>query len=307
MTGEFFGMHLSARHMSMIVALLAAFAAAPVVAHAQDAPAQVDQVAPADQPQSADAEISPEDSALLGKILTFDAATPDSPAPVKKLRLPSLPGRPGLNIVRTDKSDGSSTVVLKQPLPTEWDAQVGADLGVAANTAESYQRGQPLPGSNLDRNSGAAWASVGVVRNIATVDARVDPSNDQGKLGTTLKHSVPLGSEFAVTVQNSFSVTETFSAAPSAASDLPLMTAPVATGTPTPQIWGNEKAAKFDVLPTGTSFGVKVASLSNDPVTHNTLSAEQKIYGPLRVTTAMTDVGQQSASRSISAGFKLNW
>jgi hypothetical protein len=294
---------LSARHISLIVALLATVAAAPGVARAQDAPAQADQPS-----SSADAEISPEDSALLGKILTFDSATSDSPAPPKKLRLPSLPGRPSLNVVRTDKSDGSSTVVLKQPLPTEWDAQVGADLGVAANTAESYQRGQPLPGSNLDRNSGAAWASVGVVRNLATVDARVDPSNDQGKLGTTVKHSMPVGSQFAVTVQNSFSVTETFSATPSAASsDLPLMTAPVATGSPTPQIWGNEKAAKLDVLPTGTSFGVKVASLSNDPVTHNTLSAEQTIYGPLRVTTAVTDAGQQSASKSISAGFKLNW
>lgn len=33
-------------------------------------------------------------------------------------------------------------------------------------------------------------------------------------------------------------------------------------------------------------------SASNDPVTHNTLSAEQKLYGPLQVTTAVTDFGQ---------------
>jgi hypothetical protein len=300
-------MQLSARQMSMVVALLAAVGAAPGVARAQDAPAYAS-ATPADQPpSSADAEISPEDSAILGKALTIDSVTSDAPLSAKKLRLPALPGRPNLDIVRSDKSDGSSTVVLKQPLPTEWDAQVGADLGVAANTSDSYQRGQPLPGSSLDRNSGAAWASVGVVRNLATVDARVDPSNDQGRVGTTLKHSMPLGSQFAVTVQNTYSVTETFSASPAAPSDLPMMSAPVATGTPTPQIWGNEKAAKFDVLPTGTTFGAKFASLSNDPVTHNTLSAEQTIYGPLRVTTAVIDVGQQTASKSISAGFKLNW
>jgi hypothetical protein len=305
-------MQLSARHLSMMVALLAAVGAAPGVARAQDAPAQGAQAyasaTPDDQPiSSADAEISPEDSAILGKALTIDSAASDAPLSAKKLRMPALSGRPNLDIVRTDKSDGSSTVVLKQPLPTEWDAQVGADLGVAANTSDSYQRGQPLPGPSFDRNSGAAWASVGVVRNLATVDARVDPSNDQGRFGTTLKHSMPLGSQFAVTVQNTYSVTETFSASPSAPSDLPLMAVPVATGAPTPQIWGNEKAAKFDVLPTGTTFGAKFASLSNDPVTHNTLSAEQTIYGPLRVTTAVTDVGQQTASKSISAGFKLNW
>ncbi|MFY9880600.1 MAG: hypothetical protein WAK39_14545 [Pseudolabrys sp.] len=44
-------------------------------------------------------------------------------------------------------------------------------------------------------------------------------------------------------------------------------------------------------------------SASNDPVTHNTLSAEQKLYGPLQVTTAVTDFGQTSSSKSIS-GFQ---
>jgi len=42
-------------------------------------------------------------------------------------------------------------------------------------------------------------------------------------------------------------------------------------------------------------------------VTHNTFSADQKLYGPLHVTTAVTDVGQTTSSKSISAGFKLNW
>ena len=46
--------------------------------------------------------------------------------------------------------------------------------------------------------SGAAWASLGVP-NIGSVDARVDPSNEQGKVGTTLKQSIPFGGRFAVT------------------------------------------------------------------------------------------------------------
>jgi hypothetical protein len=80
------------------------------------------------------------------------------------------------------------------------------------------------------------------------------------------------------------------------------------TGTPgASQVFGNEKAVKFNVLPTGTTFGAGLATASNDPVTHNTFSAEQKLYGPLHVTTAVTDVGQSTSNKSITAGFKLNW
>jgi hypothetical protein len=89
----------------------------------------------------------------------------------------------------------------------------------------------------------------------------------------------------------------------------------VAATPPTPQVWGqawgqawgNEKIAKFDILPTGTTLAAGLASTSTDPVTHNTLSADQKLYGPLHVTTAVTDVGQTTSSKSITAGFKLNW
>ncbi len=85
------------------------------------------------------------------------------------------------------------------------------------------------------------------------------------------------------------------------------MAAPNLTALPTPQVWDNEMAAKFDIVPTGTAFGAKVASNSTDPATHNTLSAEQRLYGPLHVTTAVTDLGQPTSSKSITAGFKLNW
>ena len=61
------------------------------------------------------------------------------------------------------------------------------------------------------RDSGAAWASVGVA-DLATVDARVDPGNDQSKLGTTFKRSIPVGGKFSVTLQDSYSMTETFGA-----------------------------------------------------------------------------------------------
>ncbi|MFZ0844961.1 MAG: hypothetical protein WAM62_04155 [Pseudolabrys sp.] len=299
--------------------LLCAVTVAPGAAQAQDQVQAQDSAAaayastspsndPADQPAApAQSELSPEDSALLDQALTPNPTTSDSTAAVKPLRLPSRTFQQGLNIKTVQKPDGSSAVTLNQPLQTEWDAKVGADLGLAASAPQNYQPGQPLPGVRDNRSTGAAWASVGLLPNLATVDARVDPGNDQGTLGTTFKHSVPLGGKFAVTLQDSYSVTETFSASTAASSDMPLMAAPVAPAVPMPQVWGSEKTAKFDILPTGTSFGAKLASISNDPVLHNTLSAEQKIYGALHVTTAMNDLGQPTASRSITAGFKLNW
>jgi hypothetical protein len=72
-------------------------------------------------------------------------------------------------------------------------------------------------------------------------------------------------------------------------------------------VFGNEGAVKFNVLPTGTTLGAALASNSVDPITHKTLMAEQKLLGPLSVTTSVSDVGEPTVNKSISARFKLNW
>jgi hypothetical protein len=42
-------------------------------------------------------------------------------------------------------------------------------------------------------------------------------------------------------------------------------------------------------------------------VTHNRIGAEQTLYGPLHVSTSITDIGEESENRSITAGFKFRW
>ena len=42
----------------------------------------------------------------------------------------------------------------------------------------------------------------------ATIDARVDPNADQGKLSTALSRSVPIGDGVSVTLQNGYAVTQ---------------------------------------------------------------------------------------------------
>jgi hypothetical protein len=307
-----FGRHVAA-------ALLCAVAAAPAVGNEIAAtPQKPSHLTPQISPPTGDADwvqipqLDPQDSALLDAALQLDPTQFGGPA--KPLHIPGpIDAKPAaLDMARTDRPDGTSTVIVKKPLTpawTEWDAKVGADLGLATDTPNAFSPRNPLRVTRSGSGSGAAWASLGVPQ-LATVNARVDASNELGRLGTTLTRSLALGATFAVTLQSSYSVTETFGQPRVSPSDVPLMTLPNATAAaaePVPHVWGNSNVAKFDILSTGTTLAAGLSSTSTDPVTHNTLSAEQKIYGPLRVTTAVTDVGQAGESKSIGARFKLNW
>jgi hypothetical protein len=211
-----------------------------------------------------------------------------------------------LDVKGTDRADGSSSVALKQPIALDSaaiDSSVGADLNLAAHPSTIYQPGQALPGMvTADPGGAAAWASVGM-SNLASVQARVDPAADQGKIGGKLSHSVPVGRDLSLTVEDAYTMTESLGAPPPATATPMPVTAPGGPG----QVFDNSKSVKFVVNPTGTSFAAAQSTASNDPVTHNTLSADQKLMGPLHVTTAVTDVGQPTTSKSITAGFKLNW
>lgn len=243
--------------------------------------------------------LSPEDRAIIDKVLTDNALSDDAFAsgraqPLKRPRRGNLYIPRKLDVARTDRPDGGSTVTLKQPLPTNWDAKVGADLGFAGNGPDSL-RPPPvvLTPPRDDSGVGAAWASVDVA-SLATVDARIDPNKDQSLIGTTVTRSVPLGGSFAVTLQSRAAVTESYGqTAADAAAD--------------PRVWSRANTAKFNILPTGTTLAAGLSSSSTDPVTHNSLSAEQKLYGGLNVSTAVNDIGETSESRSVSARFKLNW
>jgi hypothetical protein len=197
-------------------------------AAAQDAGAPADSVAAdAEVNPQADAPLTPEESAALGNALTVNAADLAGSPPVKPLRLPSLTDANKFDVSHNDRPDGSSTLTLKQPLASEWDAKVGADLSLAAAAPDGATPSKPFALKPAGRDSGAAWASVGVA-DLATVDARVDPGSDQSKLGTTFKRSIPVGGKFSVTLQDSYSMTETFGAPTPAPSDVPLMTEPAA-------------------------------------------------------------------------------
>lgn len=251
--------------------------------------------------------LSPEEAAALGNALTFGAANLADAERAKPLRLRRLDDAEQFSLSHSAKPDGSGTLTMNRPFAGDWGAKVGADLKLDSTQPGGYRPDKPLPVIGASQDSGAAWASVGMP-NVATVDARVDPLNEQSKLGTTFKRAIPLGGRFSLTLQNSYSLAQSIGAPATTPSAVPLMAAPAGTAAaPAPQIWGSEKMVKFDVLSTGTAFGAGVTTASNDPNAHNTFTAEQKLYGPLHLTTAVTDFGQSTQNKSIAARFKVNW
>jgi hypothetical protein len=277
------GAPFSALQVAVALACLIAAPGGARASEADDGTAAYAAVDPAGDAQAAK-PLTPDESALLGNALLYDPAGVADARPPHAVKLPSLSKPQDLSIDGSENADGSAKVVVKKPLAlSDWNANAG---------------------------SGSVWASVDVSKNTSVV-ARVTPSPDQNQFGGGVKQSIPLGDKFSLTVQDKVSVTDTYvtpPAAPATASGLPLMTAPTAPAThTTPQVIGNDRSVKLDIKPTGTTLGAGFTSATNDPVTHNTLSADQTIYGPLHVTTAVTDVGQTTSSKSITAGFKLNW
>jgi hypothetical protein len=282
---------------TMMIAL--ALFALPMRAHAQTTSDITGSFSPPAGP------LKPEEIERLGKILSSNAEAPALSTPAGRLKLPALPDAQTSAVTRFDKPDGSSTITIKRTLPTEWQANFGADLNVRTAPIPNYDP-QVLFGRTTDDNSGAAWASLGLA-NLATIDTRIDPANDQGRLGTTLKQSLPIGDKLKVTLQDTYSMTESLSAAIGAA-DLPaLPNVQTTTTANTAPIFGNQQSVKFDILPTGTSLGAAVNSNSFDPVTHKSISADQRLWGPLHISTAVNDIGQPTLSKSVIGSFKLNW
>ena len=280
---------------------IATLTAALLAAAAFMAPALAQDASPAEDTPAL-SPLTPEESAALEAALQDDTAT--TPRATKPLKIPGQSQANHFGVTRSAQPYGAETYSFKRALPS-LNAKVGADLGTGAAPTPYYEPDRPIAAAG--RNTGAAWASVDVT-STASIDARVDPTADQGRLATTLKHSVPFGSNYSLTMQNSSGVTNTIGApAATAPAGLPMMTLPRTTNTGAAQTWDDQPSLKFDVLSTGTSLSAGLARTSTDPVVHNRIGAEQKLYGPLHLNTAVTDVGEATENKSIGATIKFGW
>jgi hypothetical protein len=184
------------------------------------------------------------------------------------------------------------------PSGSVWNSKAGIDYSKPSFPAAEFQPGNLAGGSISDQSNGVGWATVtapGVDAPLGwdqtSIETRVDPSQQQSKLGTTLSRSVPVGENVTATLQNGLAVTN------------PLPNSPTHDHG-----WSSSQALRFNVLPTDTSVSLGASRSSTDDKWLPSLSAEQKLFGgPFSVTGSVSETTAGEASKSLTAGFKRQW
>ncbi|HEX7789568.1 MAG TPA: hypothetical protein VF467_03470 [Afipia sp.] len=204
---------------------------------------------------------------------------------------------------RSDKPDGSSAVVIKQPISPFWDTRVGADLNVATQTptTSSEVLAQKIAHNNqLSQSSGSAWAAMtapglGSIWDKTAIEARTDPAQDQSKLATSLSKSLPFGGDrYSLTLQNGYNVTQQ-------------TLVPVFGLSASSRIYEVDQSARLGILETGTSFIAGQTHSTADDKWLRRVGAEQKLFGGVTVTGSVSETPEGFANRSLTAGFKTRW
>jgi hypothetical protein len=201
-----------------------------------------------------------------------------------------------------DTANGAALSV-KQPLSPFWDTRVGADMNVVRQQqtlTASDLLAEKLSNGGQTQSSGAAWAAVtapgaGSIWDKTAIEARVDPSQDTSRLGTSLSKSVPFGEQTSITLQNRYDVIQ------QGAAPIPGMVGHSARAHEVDQ------SAKLSITDTGTSLIAGQTLSSSDDKWLRKLGAEQKLFGGVSVSGSIGETPQGTPNKSISAGFKKSW
>ena len=289
--------------------LVAGFGVASVLtAAAQTAPTSVwpseeppKAATPAPDANDADIMKDIDVSKLDWSVLSADAS-PLSLAP-KRPTTPKSIGSSDAAWSSNSVPNGSSAVSVKQSISPFLDTRVGADMTVARQgtlTTSELLAEKVENGGNLPQSSGTAWAAItapGVasIWDQTSVEARLDPTQDQGKLGTSLSKSVPLNQQYSVTLQNGYNMIQQG-------------VVPVPGAAARPQRnYETDQSAKLSVNDTGTSLIAGQSLSTTDDKWLRKVGAEQKLFDGVTVSGSIGETAQGTTNKSISAGFKRSW
>jgi hypothetical protein len=285
------------RILLLIFAAAFGMASAPP-AGAQTVPAEDNPELEATETEAANAN-DPDLKDLDWSQLNVDASTLTG-HPLSKARLPAQASDTSWSA--RDKQN-SSAVSVKQAVSPFWDARVGADMTVTRppQTMSEILSEKAANGGNVARDSGSAWAAitapgVGSVWDKTSVEARVDPTQDQSKLGTSLSKSLPLGDQYSLTLQNGYNVIQQGTPA-----------IPGIAGRPTNRNYEVDRSAKLSITDTGTSLIAGQSLSSADDKWLGKIGAEQKLFGGVTISGSIGETVQGTANKSLSAGFKRSW
>ncbi len=235
--------------------------------------------------------------------LNVDAATL-AERPGSKPRA-AKPGQPGNDMAwsANDKANGASAVSVKQSVSPFLDTRIGADMTVVRRqpaTMSELLSDKVANGGSAPQSTGTAWAAVtapgaGALWDKTAVEARVDPGQEQSKLGTSLSKSVPLSDQYSLSLQNGLNVTQ---------QGIVPVSGVVARPT---RSYETGQSAKLSVSETGTSVSVGQTLSSNDDKWLRKVGAEQKLFDGVSVAGAIGETTQGTTNKSITAGFKRSW
>jgi len=212
-----------------------------------------------------------------------------------------LPGNEPLDLSTPLPDESKHKTVnpfASMPPASDWSSKAGIDYRKPSFPAADLQPGALTAGSVPDQSNGVAWATVTAPGfqfplgwDQTSIETRVDPSQQQSKVGTTLSRSVPVGENVTATLQNGLAVTS-----------------PLPSATTHNHDWTSNQSLRFNVLPTDTSVSLGANISSTDEKWLPSLSAEQKLFGgPFSVTGSVSETPTGETSKSLTAGFKRQW
>jgi hypothetical protein len=199
-----------------------------------------------------------------------------------------------------DKGNGASAVTVKQPVSNFLDTRVGADMNVARQPQTITESQLLANGGSLPQSSGTAWAAitapgVGSIWDKTSVEARLDPAQEQSKLGTSFSKSLPLNEQYSLSLQNGYNLIEQG-----------IIPVPGIVSRPA-RNYETDQSAKLSIAETGTSFTAGQTLSSTDDKWLRKLGAEQKIFGGVSISGSIGETPLGTTNKSLSAGFKQSW
>ena len=234
--------------------------------------------------------------------LNVDASTLNDRAGAKPRS--ATPGARGSELTwsANDKPNGAA-VSVKQAVSPFLDTRIGADMTVVRQqpkTTSELLSDKLANGGAEPQSSGTAWAAItapgaGPLWDKTAVEARVDPSQEQTRLGTSLSKTVPLTEQYSLSLQNGYNVTQQG-----------IVPVP-GNGAHATRNYETDQSAKLSVFDTGTSVSVDQTMSSTDEKWLRKIGAEQKLFDGVSVSGSIGETGQGTISKSISAGFKRSW
>jgi hypothetical protein len=298
----------TAKRRCGLLLLAAGFSLATIVAAGAQAPpadeaeAEADEAAPATDAKDVDMTGIDIDN-LDWSQLNVDASTLNLPT-AKGRAAPKTAAGNDTSWSSNAKGNGTSAVTVKQSLTPFWDTRIGADMTVvnqpSSSTSADALRQKFSPDAPPSQSSGTAWATatapgVGSIWDKTSIEARVDPGQEQGKLGTSLTKSVPLSEQYSLTLQNGYNLIQQG-----------LVPVPGIASHPS-RNYETDQSAKLSITDTGTSFVAGQTLSTSDDKWLRKFGAEQKLFDGVTISGSVGETAAGTTNKSISAGFKKSW